>query len=206
VGRAAVGTAGVPGRAVREQAQPVDWSTSHTHSLRGGALLGQGRHAEAEPLIVAGYGFNPRGIASSRRRRPAPLSKEAQVSHARIPGGGPSVGRFVGDLPSARGTAPRKTGAQDRWNPRTDEIGGVVFGASGQWGMAVRSIPVRWERSARLQPARSASPPRGSSSTHPTAIGARPPDPFAPPGSYNPDRLRRVQRSRRGGKCYLHRR
>jgi eukaryotic-like serine/threonine-protein kinase len=41
--------------AIREKAQPGAWSTYNTRSMLGGALLGQGKHAEAEPLLLAGY-------------------------------------------------------------------------------------------------------------------------------------------------------
>jgi tetratricopeptide (TPR) repeat protein len=41
--------------AIREKAQPDVWSTFNTKSLLGGALLGQKRIAEAEPLLLAGY-------------------------------------------------------------------------------------------------------------------------------------------------------
>jgi tetratricopeptide (TPR) repeat protein len=41
--------------AVREKTQPGAWNTFNTRSLLGGALLGQGTYAEAEPLIVSGY-------------------------------------------------------------------------------------------------------------------------------------------------------
>jgi tetratricopeptide (TPR) repeat protein len=40
---------------IREQAQPAAWSTANARSLLGGALLGQGKHAEAEPLLVKGW-------------------------------------------------------------------------------------------------------------------------------------------------------
>ena len=40
---------------VREQVLPDDWSRFHTASLLGGSLLGQGRYAQAEPLLVSGY-------------------------------------------------------------------------------------------------------------------------------------------------------
>ncbi len=40
---------------IREKLQPSDWRTFSTRSALGRALLGQGRIAEAEPLIVAGY-------------------------------------------------------------------------------------------------------------------------------------------------------
>ncbi len=41
--------------AIREKATPEDWVRYDAMSLLGGALLGNGRHAEAEPLLVAGY-------------------------------------------------------------------------------------------------------------------------------------------------------
>ncbi len=41
--------------AIRQKAQPDDWSTFNTRSQLGGALLSEGRFAEAEPLVVAGY-------------------------------------------------------------------------------------------------------------------------------------------------------
>lgn len=44
-----------PCLAIRAKVQPEEWSTFHVRSLLGGALLGQKKYAEAEPLIVAGY-------------------------------------------------------------------------------------------------------------------------------------------------------
>jgi hypothetical protein len=41
--------------AVREKAQPDDWSTFYTRSLLGSSLIGQNKLVEAEPLILAGY-------------------------------------------------------------------------------------------------------------------------------------------------------
>src|SRR5262249_13447654 len=41
--------------AIREKTQPDVWSTFNTKSMLGGALLGQKKHAEAEPLLLAGY-------------------------------------------------------------------------------------------------------------------------------------------------------
>ena len=50
--------------AVRETKLPGDWRTFNAQSQLGGALLGQGRHAEAGPLVLAGYeGLNARGQA-----------------------------------------------------------------------------------------------------------------------------------------------
>jgi serine/threonine protein kinase/tetratricopeptide (TPR) repeat protein len=41
--------------AVRTQQTPDDWTTFSNRSLLGGALLGQEKYAEAEPLLVLGY-------------------------------------------------------------------------------------------------------------------------------------------------------
>ncbi len=41
--------------AIREKAQPDEWTTFNTRSLLGGSLLGQKKYAEAEPLILSGY-------------------------------------------------------------------------------------------------------------------------------------------------------
>jgi hypothetical protein len=40
---------------MRQQATPNVWQTFNTQSLLGGALLGQKKYAEAEPLLVKGY-------------------------------------------------------------------------------------------------------------------------------------------------------
>ena len=41
--------------AIREKTQPDAWSTFNTQSSLGGALLGQKKYADAEPLLRAGY-------------------------------------------------------------------------------------------------------------------------------------------------------
>jgi tetratricopeptide (TPR) repeat protein len=41
--------------AIREKAIPDDYRRFNTASLLGGALLGQGKYAEAEPLVIGGY-------------------------------------------------------------------------------------------------------------------------------------------------------
>ena len=41
--------------AIRQKQIPDSWLTFNTQSLLGGALLGQKKHAEAEPLLVKGY-------------------------------------------------------------------------------------------------------------------------------------------------------
>ncbi|HMO13844.1 MAG TPA: tetratricopeptide repeat protein [Pirellulaceae bacterium] len=42
-------------QAIREKAEPDDWRTFNTQSMLGGALLGQAKHAAAEPLLLQGY-------------------------------------------------------------------------------------------------------------------------------------------------------
>ena len=41
--------------AIREKKQPDDWRTFNTQSMLGGALLGQKKYADAEPLLLKGY-------------------------------------------------------------------------------------------------------------------------------------------------------
>jgi len=41
--------------AIREKTQPDVWTTFNTQSMLGGALLGQQKYADAEPLLLAGY-------------------------------------------------------------------------------------------------------------------------------------------------------
>ena len=41
--------------AIREKAQPEEWTTFNTRSMLGGALLGQRKYADAEPLLLKGY-------------------------------------------------------------------------------------------------------------------------------------------------------
>jgi serine/threonine protein kinase len=41
--------------AIREKVIPGEWQRFNSMAMLGGALLGQGRYAEAEPLIVGGY-------------------------------------------------------------------------------------------------------------------------------------------------------
>jgi tetratricopeptide (TPR) repeat protein len=48
--------------AIREKTQPEAWTTFNTKSLLGGALLGQKKYAEAEPLLLKGCeGMQQRG-------------------------------------------------------------------------------------------------------------------------------------------------
>jgi tetratricopeptide (TPR) repeat protein len=50
----------------RQTKQPDLWTTFDTQSLLGGALLGQKKYAEAEPLLLAGYeGMRQRGAQAT---------------------------------------------------------------------------------------------------------------------------------------------
>ncbi|HZY83443.1 MAG TPA: serine/threonine-protein kinase [Gemmataceae bacterium] len=50
------------GLALRVKGRPDTWAAFHTKALLGGALLGQGKYAEAEPLLLEGYeGMNKKG-------------------------------------------------------------------------------------------------------------------------------------------------
>jgi serine/threonine protein kinase len=53
--------------AIRQRAQPDEWSTFNARSQLGGSLLGLGRFAEAEPLILTGY----EGMKAREARIPA---------------------------------------------------------------------------------------------------------------------------------------
>lgn len=61
--------------AIREKTQPDDWRTFNTQSLLGGALLGQKKYADAEPLLLKGY-------EGMKAREKAVLKSEGEV---RIP-------------------------------------------------------------------------------------------------------------------------
>jgi hypothetical protein len=69
--------------AIRVKATPDDWTRYLAMSLLGGALLGQGRSAEAEPLMVAGY----EGMKKCESRIPVPerlLLREAVERFVRL--------------------------------------------------------------------------------------------------------------------------
>ena len=54
--------------AIRAGSSPDAWNTFNTRSQLGGSLLGQGRYAEAEPLVVGGY----EGMKAREAKVPAP--------------------------------------------------------------------------------------------------------------------------------------
>ncbi len=62
--------------AVRERAQPDDWSTANARSQLGGALLGQKKFADAQPPLLAGY----EGL--SQREATIPPAARAQLPEA----------------------------------------------------------------------------------------------------------------------------
>jgi serine/threonine protein kinase/tetratricopeptide (TPR) repeat protein len=49
---------------LREKAEPNAWTTFNTRSMLGGALLGQKRYADAEPLLLAGYAGLKKNLAT----------------------------------------------------------------------------------------------------------------------------------------------
>jgi tetratricopeptide (TPR) repeat protein len=56
--------------AIREKAAPDDWSTFNAQAMLGGALLGQQKLIEAEPLLLAGY----RGMKQREAQIPPPAA------------------------------------------------------------------------------------------------------------------------------------
>jgi tetratricopeptide (TPR) repeat protein/tRNA A-37 threonylcarbamoyl transferase component Bud32 len=62
---------------VRGKLPPTNWSRFNTMSQLGGALLGQKRYAEAEPLIVGGYEGLAKGQATIRRSDKPRLAEAA---------------------------------------------------------------------------------------------------------------------------------
>ncbi len=57
--------------AIREKETPDAWSRFNTMSKLGGAVLGQGRHAAAAPLLISGY--------EGLKAREAKIPPEARV-------------------------------------------------------------------------------------------------------------------------------
>jgi hypothetical protein len=62
--------------ALREKRQPDDWRTFNTRSMLGGALLGQKKYADAEPLLLAGY------EGMKRREKTIPPQGSARLPEA----------------------------------------------------------------------------------------------------------------------------
>jgi serine/threonine protein kinase/tetratricopeptide (TPR) repeat protein len=72
--------------AIREKKLADDWTTFNTKSMLGGALLGQKKYAEAEPLLLAGYeGMKARDAKIPSQGRPrvaAALERLVQLYEA----------------------------------------------------------------------------------------------------------------------------
>ena len=63
---------------LRQQATPNAWQTFNTQSLLGGALLGQKKYAEAEPLLVKGY----EGMKAREKTIPKAAGGELRIPEA----------------------------------------------------------------------------------------------------------------------------
>ncbi|MCL6503968.1 MAG: serine/threonine-protein kinase, partial [Pirellulales bacterium] len=61
--------------AIREEQQPEAWSTFNAQSMLGEALLGQEKHAEAEPLLLAAY----EGLKARQEEIPPPVRVQRLV-------------------------------------------------------------------------------------------------------------------------------
>ena len=67
------------GLTLREMAMPDSWQTFNTQSLLGGALAGQKKYADAEPLLLAGYrGMIQRETTISQSFRASRLTEALQ--------------------------------------------------------------------------------------------------------------------------------
>ena len=71
---------------IREKTQPDAWGTFNTMSQLGGALLGQKKYAEAEPLLLRGYeGLSRRKSAippEARDRLPEAIDRLVELYEA----------------------------------------------------------------------------------------------------------------------------
>src|SRR5262249_21194918 len=65
---------------LREKATPDDGTRYDAMSLLGGALLGEGRYAEAEPLVVPGYA----GLKARESRIVAPTRFHVREAAVRV--------------------------------------------------------------------------------------------------------------------------
>jgi serine/threonine protein kinase/lipopolysaccharide biosynthesis regulator YciM len=64
--------------AIRANKKPDDWTTFYTRSLLGGALMGQKKYAEAEPLLREGYEGMKQHEAQIARHEKARVSEAAE--------------------------------------------------------------------------------------------------------------------------------
>jgi hypothetical protein len=63
---------------IRQKTQPDDWTTFNTMSLLGGALLGQKKYADAEPLLLKGY----EGMKQRKKAMPKAGGAELRIPEA----------------------------------------------------------------------------------------------------------------------------
>jgi hypothetical protein len=63
---------------IRDKALPDDWPRFNTMSQLGGALLGQARYAEAEPIVVSGY----EGLKAREAKVPAVVRSRLSAAAA----------------------------------------------------------------------------------------------------------------------------
>jgi tetratricopeptide (TPR) repeat protein len=64
--------------AIRDKVQPDDWRTFNTQSMLGGALVGQRKYADAEPLLLKGYD----GMKARERTIPQSGGGELRIAAA----------------------------------------------------------------------------------------------------------------------------
>ena len=116
------GPARMPGDPRR--GDPDDWPRFNAMSLLGGALLGQGRYAEAEPLIVAGY----EGMKAREAKIPRGTGRPARggrAGRAAVRGVGQArAGRRSGRRSSAWPTCPPTSSPGPERAPVVAEGGG----------------------------------------------------------------------------------
>ncbi len=93
--------------AIRATARPEEWATFHTMSMLGGALLGQRKLAEAEPLLLDGYrGMKARAASVPRQgaqRIPEALERLVRLHEAF--GHASEAAAWRGELDAARAAA-----------------------------------------------------------------------------------------------------
>ncbi len=101
---------------IREKIHPDDWRTFNTRSMLGGALLGQKKLAQAEPLLLAGYqGMKEREAAippSGRVRIPEALERLVKVYEAQ--GNEAEAATWRSKLETARAAVAAPTGSGGR--------------------------------------------------------------------------------------------
>lgn len=94
---------------IREAKAPGDWRTFNTRSLLGGALLGQNKLAEAEPLLLEGYqGMKEREaaiLAQGKVRIPEALERLVRLYEAK--GNETEAAAWRSKLEAARAEQPK---------------------------------------------------------------------------------------------------